>query len=216
MQDMTNVVLVDLYGTILEQGLDESPVKMVKRRLDVQCAFQQYIERFQDTFMCRNYDSLREAFRAACEEFDVDVSDQELDRLVGDWNKNALLTKEYSDVQSGLNEIPEEYAAVLVANVDEFTFEQIDAKFDLRERFDDTYLSFETGHLKNSEEALDQIVAEHNSHVRSSWIIGDSMNSDIHPGETYGFKTILVDRRNNRDYEPKRSSFHKAVLHIKE
>jgi FMN phosphatase YigB (HAD superfamily) len=213
---MTNVVLVDLYGTILEQGLDESPVKMVKRRLDIQCAFQQYIERFQDTFMCRNYDSLRDAFKATCEEFDVDVSDQELDRLVGDWNKNALLTKEYNDVQRGLKEIPEEYAAVLVANVDEFTFEQIDAKFDLRERFDDTYLSFETGYLKNSEEALDQIVAEHNSYVESSWIIGDSMNSDIHPGETYGFKTILVDRRNNRDYEPRRSSFHKAVLHIKE
>ena len=202
------LVVLDLYGTIIEQGLDQSPVKFVKQTLDIQRPFPDYIEQFQTTFQTLRHNTLEEAFHLVADDFDKDPDEATFETLVGEWNKNALLSELYDDTEAAIESMRDERDVILVANVDEFTFRQIETKFGIRELFDDAYLSFETGHLKTSEDNMKRILHDHDVDREDVLYAGDSMASDIRPAKRFGFQTVLVDRRDTRDYSPKVKDLH--------
>lgn len=211
---MTKVVVFDLYGTIIEQGLEKSPSKQVKKMLGISKSFQEFIETFQKDFMTLRHNTLEDAFRLVAEDFDVNPDQETFDALVGLWNKNALLSHLYEDTEPVLDELSATHRIILTANVSEFTFEQIDIKFDLRERFDDTYLSFETGVLKTSKENLDALLLEEDVDAEEVLYVGDSLKSDIYPARDHGLHTVLVDRRETREFEPKITTLEDLHIYI--
>lgn len=200
---MVKVVIFDLYGTIAEQGLENSPSKQVKKILGVKESFQEFITTFQQEFMTLRHNSLEDAFRVVANEFDIDADQETFDELVGVWNKNALLTHLYDDTEKVLKEVKETHTIILAANVSEFTYEQLEIKFSFKELFDDTYLSFETGNLKTSQENLDTILNDQGVTKDEVLYVGDSLKSDIYPCKEYGIDSLLIDRRETRDYQPK-------------
>jgi len=200
---MVKVVVFDLYGTIVEQGLENSPSKQVKKILGVEESFQEFITTFQQDFMTLRHNSLEDAFRLVAEDFGIEADQETFDELVGVWNKNALLSHLYTDTEEVLEEVKETHTIILAANVSEFTYEQLEIKFGLKDLFDDTYLSFETGRLKTSKENLDTILNDHDVTKDEVLYIGDSLKSDIYPCKEYGIDSLLIDRRETRDFEPK-------------
>lgn len=202
------LVVLDLYGTIIEQGLDQSPVKFVKETLDVKQSFPAYIEQFQTTFQTLRHKTLEEAFHLVADDFGLNPDDATFETLVGEWNKNALLSELYDDTEAAIQSMREDNTVVLAANVDEFTFRQIETKFGIRDLFDDAYLSFETGHLKTSEDNMKRILHDHDVETHEVLYAGDSMASDIRPAKSFGFQTVLVDRRDTREYSPKVKDLH--------
>ena len=208
------LVVLDLYGTIIEQGLDQSPVKFVKETLGVKQSFGAYIEQFQTTFQTLRHNTLEEAFHLVADDFNLEPDEATFETLVGEWNKNALLSELYDDTEAAIQSMRDDHTVVLAANVDEFTFRQIQTKFGIRDLFDGAYLSFETGHLKTSEDNMKRILHDHDVEKQDVLYAGDSMASDIRPAKSFGFQTVLVDRRDTRDYSPKVEDLHelKAFL----
>lgn len=203
LESCVELVILDLYGTIIEQGLDQSPVKYVKETMHIEKPFPLYIEQFQATFQTLRHVSLEQGFHLVADDFDKELDQATFDDLVDAWHRNAEQSELYDDTRDAIAELRDDHTVVLAANVDEYTFEHIDDAFDIRGMFDDTYLSYETGYLKSGDDNLNAITKDHGVTTDQVLYAGDSMASDVKPAKRFGFDAVLVDRRDTRDYRPK-------------
>jgi putative hydrolase of the HAD superfamily len=122
------------------------------------------------------------------------------------WNKNAILAKEYEDTFEVLKELKKDYKLALFANIDKFSWEQLNQKFELEKHFDKVHLSFQTGILKNSEDSYKSLLKEFKLKEKDAIMIGDSIESDMKSAENSGIEGLLIDRNNKREFENKVSS----------
>jgi putative hydrolase of the HAD superfamily len=201
---MTKAIIFDLWGTIIETGVVPSPSRQVKYFLRVQQSFPDFIVAFEHSFMTKKFNSLQEAFENVVKDFNLRIPDFVYEKLVGTWNKNAILSKMYPETLEVLSDLKSKgYKLYLLSNTDQFSFEQINTKFKLNELFDKIYSSFETGLLKANPESYKQILAENNLSAEDVVMVGDSLDSDVKSAEKAGIKGILVDRNDTREADIK-------------
>ncbi|MGV8169208.1 MAG: HAD family hydrolase [Candidatus Nanoarchaeia archaeon] len=201
---MTKAIIFDLWGTVVETGVVPSPSRQVRYFLRVQQSFSDFIVAFEHSFMTKKFNSLQEAFEQVVKDFNLRIPGFVYEKLVGTWNKNAILSKMFPDVEEVLKELKKRgYKLYLLSNVDQFSFEQVNEKFKLTELFDKVYPSYETGLLKANPEAYKQILKENKLKEADVVMVGDSLDSDVKSAEKAGIKGILIDRRDTRDAEDK-------------
>lgn len=214
---MTKAIIFDLWGTIIETGVVPSPSRQVKYFLRVQQSFPDFIVAFEHSFMTKKFNSLQEAFENVVKDFNLKIPDFVYEKLVGTWNKNAILSKIYPETLEVLQELKNRgYKLYLLSNTDQFSFEQINTKFQLNELFDKVYPSFETGLLKANIEAYKQILKENDLNAEDVIMIGDSVDSDIKSAERAGIKGILVDRNDTREADEKVTSLSQLLDALKQ
>ena len=197
-------IIFDLWGTTIENGVYPSPSKQAMYFLRVRSTFSDFIVKFEESFMRKEHASLKEGFEAVVNDFDLRIPDFVYDKLVGMWNKNAILSKEYPDTRKALEELRKQgYKLFLLTNIDKSSYDQLNEKFKLEELFDEVYPSFRIGLLKSNKESYEQLLKENKLKKQDVVMVGDSVESDIKSAEEAGVKAILVDRKDNREYEPK-------------
>lgn len=199
---MAKVILFDFWGTIVENGV-WSPVKQIRNILNIRIPFQEYIVRMEKSMMTSNYESLREAFENVCQEFNIPIEDEKIDKLIGLWNKSWMLAEPYSEVNESLQKIKQGHKLILVSNSDKFSIRNVLEKFKLNNYFDSIYLSCDLGKIKSDPNFFRIILNEENINPEDCIMIGDSIQSDIIPAKENKIRTILIDRRNSREYHPK-------------
>ncbi len=201
---MVKAIIFDLWGTIIETGVNPSPSKQVKYFLRVNAPFSDFILAFEHSFMTKEFDSLKAGFENVVSDFNVRLPEFVYEKLVGMWNKNAILSKMYDDTEKELEELKNQgYKIFLLANIDKFSYEQVKEKFNLEQLFDGVYPSFRTGLLKLNTDAFHKILAENNLEATDVVMVGDSVDSDMKAAEKAGIRGILLDRNNKRDFEEK-------------
>ncbi len=197
-------IIFDLWGTTIENGVYPSPSKQAMYFLRVKSTFSEFIVKFEEAFMKKEHASLREGFEAVVKDFDLRIPDFVYEKLVGMWNKNAILSKEYPDTRKALEDLKKQgYKIFLLANIDKFSYEQLQEKFNLEKLFDKVYTSYSIGLLKSNKESYEKLLKENKLKKQEAVMVGDSMESDIKSAEQAGILGILVDRKANRDYEPR-------------
>ena len=197
------VLIFDIWGTVVETGIERSPTKQIKYFLREKSDFSDFVLKFQNIFMTREYDSLRIAFEEVVREFDLNIPEFVYDKMIGTWNKNAILSKAYDETFEVLEDLSKDYKLVLLGNIDKFSYDQLQQKFELSKYFDKAYLSFETKKLKNDPKTFDHIAKDFKVKKEDLVMIGDSIPSDMDSAKEAGVKGILVDRRETREFEPK-------------
>ena len=202
---MKNKVLVfDLWGTVVETGVKPSPSRQVKYFLRVRESFSDFVLAFEHSFMTRKFESLKQGFEHVVKDFNLRIPDFVYDKLIGMWNKNVILSELYEEVPEVFEALRKEgYNLVLLANIDQFAFEQLDHKHKLSELFDSVYCSFETGLLKINPESFEKIAKDFKVDKEDIVMVGDSVHSDMEAAEKAGVRGILVDRKDNREYDNK-------------
>lgn len=199
---MVKAIIFDLWGTVVETGVVPSPSRQVKYFLRVQQSFPDFIVAFEHSFMTGKFNSLKEAFEHVVKDFNLRIPDFVYEKLVGTWNKNAILSKLYPETLEVLQDLRSKgYKLYLLSNTDQFSFEQVNEKFKLNELFDKVYPSYETGLLKANPDAYKQILKENGLKENDVIMVGDSLDSDVKSAEKAGIKGILVDRNNTREAE---------------
>ncbi len=200
---MIKAVIFDLWGTLVENGVNPSPSKQVRYFLRTRVQFSEFITTFEDTFMTKDYDSLQKAFEAVVNDFNLKVPSFVYDKMIGMWNKNAILSKMYEDVEPGIKALKEKgIKVILLANTDKFSYEQVSSKFNFNELFDAQYISYQTGLLKVNPDSYKQILKDLKLKANEVLMVGDSVDSDMKSAEAAGIKGILMDRRQTRvEYE---------------
>lgn len=203
---MIKAILFDSWGTLIENGIFPSPSKQVKYILGVEGPFHEFVQRFEEVFMLKQYDNLADAFKAVCREFDVDEREFVIDKLIGMWNKNMLLAKLYPETVDMLEKLRKKYKLALVANTDPFSMDSVLEKFELRKHFIVMGLSYEYGTLKTNPKMFETILNKLKVSKDEAIMVGDGMESDIRAAEKAGIKAVLMDRRDKRDYPNKIAS----------
>jgi FMN phosphatase YigB (HAD superfamily) len=210
---MVKLIIFDLQGTLIENGVFPSPLKQAKYILRIDAPFSDFVMRFERAFVTQPHASLKDGFIKVCEEFQMHTKDFVLEKLVGLWNKNKLLSQVYPDTVPLLKELKGQYKLVLVANIDCFSKEIID-KHHLREYFDEVILSCDTKILKSDKGFYKAILERFDVETEDALVVGDSIESDMETAKASGIRGILLDRGNRREYAPKIVSLEelKAVL----
>jgi HAD superfamily hydrolase (TIGR01549 family) len=199
------LIIFDLQGTLLENGVFPSPIKQVRNILNIDMRFHDYVLEFEKVFMINQYDTLGKAFHAVAEHFDIQAKEFLIEKLVGIWNKNKLLSRLFPESLDVLNDIKQDHKVALVANIDSFSKDVVE-KFKLQEYFDKIYLSCDTGMLKSDPKLYAQILSDFGIGPDDALIVGDSIESDMFSASKAGIKSVLVDRNDRMDYEPKIST----------
>ena len=185
----------------MENGIFPSPVRQVRFIMDLKMPFPEFIVRFEECFMLKEYENLTEAFKNVCKEFDVEPKQELLDSLVGMWNKNTLLSKPYPETKDVLEKLKKKHKLVLISNTDQFSVVPVLDKFELRKYFDEIVLSYEVGMLKTNPKMFEHALSKLKLKKEDVIMVGDSMETDIKGANNAGIKPVLIDRLNRRAYE---------------
>ena len=198
------VLVFDLWGTIIETGVKPSPSRQVKYFLRVKESFPDFVLAFEHSFMTRKFESLKQGFEHVVKDFNLRIPDFVYDKMIGMWNKNVILSELYDEIPSVFESLKKEgHTLVLLANIDQFAFEQLEHKHKLSELFHAVYPSFETGLLKVNPESFEKIMKDNKVKQEDIIMVGDSVHSDMEAAEKAGVRGILVDRKDNREYDNK-------------
>lgn len=208
-------VLFDFWGTLIENAIMPSPVRQVRYLMKIRTPFPEYIVRFEEVFMTKEYKDLYEAFEAVCKEFDIKPEKELLDNLVGMWNKNELLCKPFPETIKLLDELKGKYKIALITNTPS-SVKRVIEKFELGKYFDTTILSYEVGMLKTNPKMFEKALKELKLKKDEVMMVGDSMETDVMGAEKAGIKAVLVDRRGRREYENKVSDLSEIKKFLEE
>ena len=200
---MVNTLIFDVWGTIIEHGVDRSPSKFVKKKLGIKLNFQEFITTFQTSLFTEEYETLREGFENVASDFNKDVEDETYEDLIGLWNKRAMMSHMYQEVEEALGHLKGDYEIVLLANMDNISYNNLEQKYGLEDLFDEVYTSFDVGYVKGNPKFYKYILDAHDIHSDEALMVGDSIKSDMESAEKAGIDGVLMDRRDSREYEPK-------------
>ncbi len=212
---MKKVIIFDFWGTIVEIGVQPSPIRQVKNILGIDIPFSSYIVRFEEVFMKQPYQNLFEAFTEVCKSFHIEPRQELLEELVGLWNKNKLLAKPFPETIEVLNELKGlGYKVVMLSNTDCFSIEEVVEKYGLKEYFDMIVLSYQVRMLKSNPRVFQKILEEMGINKEEAIMVGDSIESDIISAKKAGVDAILIDRTETREFKPRIKSLNelKSVI----
>ena len=199
---MVKIIFFDFWGTLMENGV-WSPIKQVKTILGIKVPFEDYVVRMEKVMMTASFSSLKEAFKALSTEFEVPCDDEQMDSLIGMWNKSWMLARPYDEVVATLEHLQKNYKLILVSNTDCFSIDSVLNKFALRPYFKEIILSYEIGKIKTDKDFFPSLIARLKVKPEECVMVGDSLQSDIEPAQQAGIKAVLIDRKNRREAELK-------------
>lgn len=212
---MIKVLFFDFWGTLVENGV-WSPIKQVRTILGIKAPFSEYVVRMEKVVMTTNFGSLREAFQTLCTDFAIPCTEEQLDSLVGMWNKSWMLAKPYEEVVEMLQQLAQKYRLVLVSNTDCFSINSVLEKYALKQYFEKIVFSCEIGKIKTDKDFFPTILTDLKLLPQEGLMVGDSLQSDIEPAEIAGIHAVLIDRKNSREHEQKISSLRELEQKIGE
>jgi HAD superfamily hydrolase (TIGR01549 family) len=193
-------ILCDFWGTLAQLGV-YSPVKKIKLTLGLnEIDFSEYVNRMQKVLLANNYTSIREGFIAVAEEFNVAVSDSQLDELVGMWNKSWILARPLPYINENLQKLSKDYKLIVVANCDSKSVSNCLEKFGWSKFFSNVFYSCDIGHIKTDPAFLSKVLESIDASADECVFLGDGVNSDMKPAKSAGITGILIDRRNRQEY----------------
>ena len=199
---MIKAIIFDFWGTLVENGV-KSPTKQVQQILHIRKPFSEYVVRMERAMMTEPFPQLRHAFEKVGEEFEITVSESQMEELVGMWNKSWMLAQPYEEVLEVLEILKKKYTLILVSNTDSVSVEKVMQKFKLAPFFKHKFFSYEMGMVKTDPPFLLHVLEKSGLKTDECALVGDSLESDMAAGKQHHIKTILVDRRQARHFSPK-------------
>ncbi len=201
---MVKAVLFDFWGTLAENGT-YSPLRQTYNILRVRMKFSDFVIKTESVLMTKPYEDQTSAFTAVCQAFNIEPKPFIIDKLIGVWNKNKLLSQLYPDTIQVLEELKKaKYKLAIVSNCPNNSVEPVIEKFGLGKYFDAVLLSWETGYLKTDKElfalAMKKLKVKKKEDVL---MVGDSIPTDIEGAKNAGINAILVDRKGTREWPEK-------------
>lgn len=212
---MIKALFFDCWGTLVENGV-QSPTKQVKHILNIKMPFPEYVTRMERAMMTQSFPTLRDAFLSICREFNLQCREQELEELIGMWNKSWMLAQPYDEVIELLTALKKKYTLILFSNTDSFSINSVLEKFSLRQFFDRVALSYRLGMIKTDKNFLNTLLTDLGLTPEECLIIGDSIHSDMLPAQRIGAKAILIDRKDRQEFMPKIKNLNELPLLLEE
>ncbi len=213
---MIKAVLFDFWGTLAENGT-YSPLRQTYEMFRLRIPFGNFVTSFEQVVMTKKYEDKTEAFTKALDLLHRTPRGDQLDKLIGLWNKNVLLATLYPDTIETLEELKKKGIKIAVlANTPSFTGHDILQKFDLEKYFDAVMLSYEQEMLKTDPAFFKKTLKKLGVKKEEALMVGDSLPTDIKGAEAAGIKAVLLDRKNNREHPEKILNLKQVMKYLEE
>lgn len=197
---MIKGVIFDLWGTLVDNGV-RSPLYETYKIIRPRMAYTDFVPTFEQAVMTQEFKSQTEAFEEGFKALDVMPKDWLIDKLVGVWNSNTILSKLYDETIEVLEALKKKKLKLaLISNLPSFSGQVIE-KFNLDKYFDVIVLSYDAGILKTNPKMFEQALKKIKLQRHEVLMVGDSMETDVAGAILAGVKPILLDRKNKRVYE---------------
>lgn len=194
-------VIFDLWGTLVDGGV-RSPIHATHDVIAPSMDFSEFVEKFERATMTKKFASQKEMFGSAAKELNIPISDYNVEKLIGIWNRNALLARTFNDTIPTLEELKKKGTElVLISNTPCFLTEEAVDKLELRKFFDMIVFSCNEGLLKTDKEFIEIILKKTGLNKDQIVLIGDSIATDMACAEKAGIKGLLLDRRWRHPYK---------------
>jgi len=200
---MVKAIFFDLWGTLVESGVHPSVIQQTRSILGLErMNFSAFVLQLERVLMTKAYDDKKQAFIDLCKSFRVKYNDRLIEELIGLWNSNVLMSTIYDDTIEELSKLKKKYKLVLITNLPSFSVQVLD-KFNLHQYFDLELFSFKEGYLKTNPEFFELGLGRLKISKDEAVMVGDSIQTDIMGARNAGIKSILIDRKDKRDFSPK-------------
>lgn len=197
---MIKGVIFDLWGTLVDNGV-RSPLYETYKIIRPRMAYTDFVPKFEQAVMTQDFKSQTEAFEEGFKALDVMPKDWLIDKLVGVWNSNTILSKLYDETIEVLEALKKKKLKLaIISNLPSFSAQVIE-KFNLDKYFDTIILSYDAGILKTNPKMFEQVLKKIKLQRHEVLMVGDSMETDVAGAILAGVKPILLDRKNKRVYE---------------
>jgi len=197
---MIKGVIFDLWGTLIDNGV-RSPLYETYKIIRPRMAYTDFVPKFEQAVMTQDFKSQTEAFEEGFKALDVMPKDWLIDKLVGVWNSNTILSKLYDETIEVLEALKKKKLKLaIISNLPSFSAQVIE-KFNLDKYFDTIILSYDAGILKTNPKMFEQVLKKIKLQRHEVLMVGDSMETDVAGAILAGVKPILLDRKNKRVYE---------------
>ena len=197
---MIKGVIFDLWGTLVDNGV-RSPLYETYKIIRPRMAYTDFVPKFEQAVMTQEFKSQTEAFEEGFKALDVMPKDWLIDKLVGVWNSNTILSKLYDETIEVLEALKKKKLKLaIISNLPSFSAQVIE-KFNLDKYFDTIILSYDAGILKTNPKMFEQVLKKIKLQRHEVLMVGDSMETDVAGAILAGVKPILLDRKNKRVYE---------------
>lgn len=201
---MIKAVIFDLWGTLFYEDINPHPFVEFSRKLgkNIEYGYKneeeyQFIKKFERHFMTKPYEDVRIPIKSFLKELKIEATDGLIEDLNQILSKTGPFQKPYPETFKVLRELKhKEYRLGLISNCMYYGFKQLEQKFDLKEFFDATYMSFKTKILKPNPEIFRLMIDELRVNKKETAMVGDSIKDDVQAAENFGIKGILIDRQN--------------------
>lgn len=211
---MVKAVIFDFWGTLVENGT-YSPLKQTHKILRLRMRFGEFVEIFEKAFMTQEFESQTEGLKKALQALKIVPKDFIIEKLIAVWNMNKLFAKPYDDTITCLEELKKKKIKVaLMSNCPKDSTEYILEKYDMNKYFDVIALSWKEKFLKTDKKLFDAILEKFDVDKTEVLVVGDSLETDIAGAEKAGLKSVLIDRRNTREYQPKILKLEELKKHL--
>lgn len=211
---MVKAIIFDFWGTLAENGT-YSPLKQTYKILRLRIPFSGFVEKFERVFMTEEFESQAEGLKKAFKAFNVNFNESLIEKLIAIWNMNKLFAKPYDDTISCLEQLKKMNIKVgLVSNCNKDSTEYVLEKFKLSDYFDVIALSWKEKCLKTDKKMFESVVKKLGVDKEEVVVVGDSLETDIEGANKAGLKSVLIDRRNTRQYQPKIQSLEELKNHL--
>jgi len=193
--------LIDFWGTMAEYG-HKDLLRTVQYELRIREPFPVFVEKFEQIFMTKKTQSLKEGFEDVIKAFNLRTPAFVIDKLIGIWNTAWIKSTLYEGILDAIRKLRQHGKVVLVHNTDIMSGTGVIGKFSLDKEFDEIALSCNTGKLKR--ENFKDLVKKYNP--EEIFVVGDSLHSDIQGANDIGAQGILIDRKGLKEYDKKVTS----------
>lgn len=213
---MAKAILFDFFGTLVQNGVERSPIRQIHNMLWLDIPFHEFIGPFEKAFMLKKFDNLFDAFKEVCAAFNLEPRPDLLNNLVGLWNRNKLMARPFPETIEVLEELKKKYKLALISNTDCFSIEDIMLKYNLNKYFDVLCYSYKEGYLKTDPELFKIALERLGMKEYDAIMVGDSLESDIAGATQVGIHAILIDRMGRREFSPKIADLRELSAKIDE
>ncbi len=205
---MIKGVIFDLWGTLVDNGV-KSPLFETYRIMRPRMAYTDFVPKFEQAVMTQEFKSQSEAFEEAFKALDVQPKEWLIDKLIGIWNSNVILSKLYDETLEVIEDLKKKKLKLaLISNLPSFSAQVVE-KFELEKYFDAVVLSYDCGFLKTNQKMFEQVLKKLKLQRHEVLMVGDSMETDVAGAILSGVKPVLLDRKDKRVYEDR-------ILNLKE
>ncbi len=214
MNKMVKAVIFDFWGTLVENGT-YSPLKQTYKILRLRMSFGEFVETFEKAFMMQEFESQTDGLKKALQALKITPKDFIIEKLIAIWNMNKLFAKPYEDTVQCLEELKNQKIKIaLMSNCPKDSTEYILEKYDLNKYFDAIALSWKEKLLKTDKKLFDELIEKMGVDRNDVLVVGDSLETDIAGAEKAKLKSLLIDRRNTRTYQPKILKLDELKKHL--